>query len=338
MILENCFTCQNDYGKLFYLPENCLQIRQTFVRYFDLQLTQICHYVVYNSDMELANPIFNKALTRQLHKKDRSALTWFLRSARYSHVHVDWYALSDWLGQPAAVGLEIDGELQAFLVAGADPPPAAWVRGVALQGDQVVEPALQRLLQTITPALRAAQATHLAWMSSHRWPDPIVAALGFETLTHVVTMTREIGPLPAFALNPAIRIRPVVPADMETLAQIEEDAFAPLWRYSARALMLAHTQTFSFDVALLDGVVVGYQCSTASYYGAHLARMTVAPAAQRLGVGTALLTHAIAGYRRGHLQQLSLNTQTDNVSSHFLYRKFGYHETSERLPVWVLPL
>lgn len=288
--------------------------------------------------MELANPIFNKALTRQLHKGDRSALTWFLRSARYSHVHVDWYALPDWLDQPAAVGLEIEGALQAFLVAGADPLPAAWVRGVALQGEQAIEPVLARLLAAVMPALRAANATQLAWMSARRWPDPMVEALGFETLTHVVTMVREIKPAPAFRLNPAISIRPATSDDMETLAQIEVDAFAPLWRYSARALTLAQAQSFSFDVALLDGVVVGYQCSTASYYGAHLARMTVAPSAQRSGVGTALLTHAITGYRRGHLQQLSLNTQTDNVSSHYLYRKFGYHETSERLPVWALPL
>ena len=288
--------------------------------------------------MELANPIFNKVLTRQLHKRDQAALTWFLRSARYAHVHVDWFSLSDWLDQPAAVGLEVKGKLEAFLVAGADPLPAAWVRGVALKGDHDVQPALERLLGLVMPALRAAHVTQLAWMSARRWPDPLVDALGFETLTHVVTMTRPIGPTPPVRLNPAITIRPVAPADMDTLAQIEIDAFAPIWRYSAHALALAHSQSYSFDVALLDGVVVGYQCSTASYYGAHLARMTVAPNAQQGGVGTALMAHAFAGYRRGHLQQLSLNTQTDNVSSHYLYSKFGYRETSERLPVWALPL
>ncbi len=288
--------------------------------------------------MELANPIFNKMLTRQLNKNDRAALTWFLRSAHYSHVHVDWFSLADWLDQPAAVGLEIEGELQAFLVAGADPLPAAWVRGIAVRGNQAMEPILERLLEVVVPALRAAHVTQLAWMSARRWSDPLMDALGFETVTHVVTMTRESGSIPSFPLNPAITIRPVTPDDMEALAQIETDAFAPLWRYSARALLLAHSQTYSFDVALLDGVVVGYQCSTASYYGAHLARMTVAPSAQRCGVGTALLAQAIAGYRRGHLQQLSLNTQTDNVSSHYLYRKFGYHETSERLPVWMMPV
>ena len=288
--------------------------------------------------MELANPIFNNALMRPLRRADNAELTWFLRNARYTHVHVDWYTLADWLDQPGAVGMEIEGALVGFLVAGADPLPASWLRGVAFIGERPPGMMLERLLGAVVPALQATHATELAWMASRRWPDPFIPNLGFQTITHVVTMIRETPIMPTFHLNPAIHIRPVTLADMPRLADIEAAAFAPIWRYSARALERANSQSYSFDVALIDDRVVGYQCSTASYYGAHLARMTVDPAVQRGGVGTALLANAIAGYRRGNLRQMSLNTQTDNISSHYLYRKFGYRETAERLPVWVLPL
>ncbi|MCB0188837.1 MAG: hypothetical protein KDE31_31420, partial [Caldilineaceae bacterium] len=102
--------------------------------------------------MELANPIFNNALMRPLRRADNAELTWFLRNARYTHVHVDWYTLADWLDQPGAVGMEIEGALVGFLVAGADPLPASWLRGVAFIGEWPPGTMLERLLGAVVPA------------------------------------------------------------------------------------------------------------------------------------------------------------------------------------------
>ena len=133
-------------------------------------------------------------------------------------------------------------------------------------------------------------------------------------------------------------IRPVDLEDLPLLEQIEAEAFEPLWRHSAEGLALAARQTLSFDVAERDGRVLGFQFSTATRRGAHLSRMTVDPAFQRSGVGSALLAHALAGYQRLGAGQVTLNTQVDNYASQQLYERFGFQANGERFPVWAAAL
>jgi ribosomal protein S18 acetylase RimI-like enzyme len=88
----------------------------------------------------------------------------------------------------------------------------------------------------------------------------------------------------------------------------------------------------------MGGTIVGFQLSTASGSTAHLVRLTVSTEWHGQGIGSALLAHAITSYRANGLSQVTLNTQLDNIASQFLYRKFGFNATGQRLPVWALPL
>ena len=123
--------------------------------------------------------------------------------------------------------------------------------------------------------------------------------------------------------------------DLEQLASLEKKAFNPLWRHSARGLGLARHQAFSFDVALLQGKIVGFQLSTPSEYGVHLVRLTVDPDTHGLGIGSALLHHAFQQYHRRGKYRVTLNTQIDNEASQRLYRKFGFFASGQRFPVWL---
>jgi ribosomal protein S18 acetylase RimI-like enzyme len=266
------------------------------------------------------------------------AVTGLLRSTRYTHLHVDWFTLDEWLGTGAFVGLERRDRLSAFLAAGADPLPAAWIRGMAMATDLDVASALRLLMDPVTARLRADGARELAAMTIHDWPAAVLPALGFEIVTEVVTMVQVDDRLPHLAAVPNLTLRQAREEDMPALARIEAAAFAPIWRYSAAGLRRALSQCLTFDVAVIDGELVGFQCSTASRRGAHLARMTVAPAFQARGVGSALLARALDDYRRQRLLDVSLNTQIDNIVSQRLYARFGFRLTEERVPVWVLRL
>jgi ribosomal-protein-alanine N-acetyltransferase len=122
------------------------------------------------------------------------------------------------------------------------------------------------------------------------------------------------------------------------LAEIEAITFDPLWRHSAIALALAHQQAWSFDVAEMNGHIVGFQFSTRSPRGAHLARMAVHPHYQGRGVGAALLARAMAHYHAEGLRRVTLNTQMDNLASKRLYERFGFRPSGEEFPVWVMAL
>jgi ribosomal protein S18 acetylase RimI-like enzyme len=171
------------------------------------------------------------------------------------------------------------------------------------------------------------------------WPNQLLPQLGFKRVIDVVTLIKRDLEVPFhIRASEPVEIREVREDDLTTLERIEAAAFTPIWRYGAAGLNLARRQALSFDVALLEDKLVGYQVSTLSTYGAHLARMTVDPAVQRQGVGTTLMLSAIQSYRRANVLNATLNTQMNNVASQRLYARFGYQMTTESVPVWVLAI
>ena len=135
-------------------------------------------------------------------------------------------------------------------------------------------------------------------------------------------------------------IRPATTNELARLAEIEEAAFDPLWRHSANGLLLARRQALTFELAELEGQIVGFQYSVADRDGqtAHLVRLTVSPSAQGRGVGSGLLASALNGYATLGIKRVTLNTQRDNLPSHRLYERFGFRQLGDRAPVWAMEL
>lgn len=307
--------------------------------------------------MELANlwsqAPNNAGDVRVATRADAAAIMDLLHKATYRHHHVDWYVPGDWLGssgfvvqpEPARSRSSVTARLlgsrprlRACLAAAADPPPAAWVRVAALAREERPQDTLAALLGAATTNLGRAGVTELAWLAIEKWPNFWLPELGFDCSNEIETYIKEDRAIPAVAPVPGLRIRPVLDTDMESLARLEAAAFEPLWRHSAHGLRVARGQTFSFDVALLDDEIVGFQLSAASSLGAHLVRMTISPERQQMGIGSALLAHTLDHYYRRGLNHVSLNTQVNNAPSRRLYGKFGFQPSGERLSVWVREL
>lgn len=300
-------------------------------------------YVVYNSAMQLANaPQGQKQPSEQVRQATRSdarALQRLLREAAFVHVHADWHLPVDWLGEPGFVLHLESGDsraeterLDGCLVIAADPAPAAWVRVAATKpedGYLLLVDMIERAIPALDPAV-----DQIAWFVTDEWPDVWLDGLGFDPVTEVITFEKDDLALAPYQSPPGLEIRPVRMDDFPLLAAIEAEAFEPMWRHSAEGLVLAWRQSLVFDVALLAGEPVGFQFSTRTYSGAHLARMTVRPDRQGQGVGASLLAGALVQFDAKNLRRVSLNTQAENLASQRLYRRFGFVESGQSFPVW----
>lgn len=293
--------------------------------------------VVYNTDMEIANEL----RLRVSRAEDASAMRQLMETAAFTHWHVDWRVPGDWLGTPFFVVAENGRrELVGGLLAAADPPPAGWVRMAAFRSARLAQSLLYQMLAMVTQSLQAQNVHELAWLLPVAWPETWLSSVGFQPGTSIISMLKPDLVLPHRPVNPDIHIRPVHDRDLPTLVDIEAAAFAPLWRHSLHSLELGRQASFTFTVAEWAGRVMGFQYSTHSQtaFAAHLVRMTVSPQAQGQGIGSALMTEAITTYREQGLQQVTLNTQIDNLPSQRLYAKFGFHQAGPPIPVWVCPL
>jgi ribosomal protein S18 acetylase RimI-like enzyme len=288
-------------------------------------------------------------------KSDAGAVLRLLQTAVYTHLHADWHLPGDWIGSPGfvvvpkpdkssggnsltAVLFQKHDDMLACLAATPDPLPAAWVRVAAIEPADRAETLLAQMLARVVPALQKQGVTQLAWLTVDQWPNLWLPELGFYRGSQIETFVKEDRDLPEIADVPGLTIRQVYSTDFEPLAALEATSFAPIWRQSAQALAVARPQSLCFDVALLDDEIVAYQLSAPSDSGAHLVRLTVHPEKHGLGIGSALLKHAIEFYHRKGLYAVSLNTQMENIASHKLYLKFGFRPSQQRLPIWILDI
>jgi ribosomal protein S18 acetylase RimI-like enzyme len=292
--------------------------------------------------MEIASS--GKWQIRQATKGDTAEISRLIGQAAFRHLHADWNLPADWLGTPGFVlcerfGANGQSELLGCLAVGADPLPAAWVRVAALSSGAEGEAQVRAMLAEALPWLRECGVSILGWLPEQLWPERWLKAAGMRKLNWIVTYGLDkIEILQERTGGPSVR--PATRQDLTLLASIEEDAFEPLWRTSTAGLLLAFGRALSFEVAELDGRMVGFQYSVAGQDGvsAHLVRLTVEPEAQGRGVGSALLSGALHGYAQAGLVRVTLNTQLDNHSSHRLYERFGFRRLGDMVPVWAMSL
>ena len=269
---------------------------------------------------------------------DRNAISLLLRYEPYVHSHLDWRPPEDWLGAQPYLMLERGQRAIGALAAPPDPPHTAWLRLFAVVGDaspaavwdQLWPPARDELIQR---GVRTAAA-----LSLEQWFGPLAARAGFQETHAVVVLERPRGPLADPPRPPVAAIRQATPNDYEAVYATDLAAFTPPWQMSADVLSQAVTMADLITVAEVEGQVVGYQLTTPSQQGAHLARLAVLPAWQGFGIGRALVRHLIEHYNRRRVRLLSVNTQDTNSASLAVYQSLGFTPTGTRFPVNQLSL
>lgn len=239
----------------------------------------------------------------------------------------DDIALAAWQG----------GELAGFAMAHRQGPQTAWLHGFGLAADVNTAGVGRPLLQALEERLGREGVAWIAYMDEYTlsWLRHLVEEVGFRRQTRVVAYDALLRPPPDEG-NRVVEVRPAGPADVPTIASLDQAAFGPLWAYSERVFHSVLGKVACFLVAWQGSQPIGYVLGTLHGENhAHIVRLAVHPQGQGQRIGVRLLAAAFRHFLAIGARAISLNTQEENSRSQRLYRWFGFRPTGDEVGVWV---
>lgn len=263
---------------------------------------------------------------------DRRLIDGLLAGARWRHAHLDWLEAGDLLGQVPFLMLDDVDRPAACLACPPEPPGYAWIRVFASVPGMPPAEAWEALWPPAAEAAVRCGARLAAALTGERWMVSLLQRSGFEESNRVVFLEHR-GPPAEAELPPGTQVRVALAHDFETLIRLDRLAFTGLWGYSPSVLSAALEQAALVTLLEADGEPVGYQLSTASALGAHLARLAVHPLHQGQGYGGALVRHLLHAFALRGFDRVSVNTQADNLASLSLYRRLSFVDTGQAYAV-----
>jgi ribosomal protein S18 acetylase RimI-like enzyme len=267
--------------------------------------------------------------------RDANKLANLIHFEVYVHRHLDWRQPLDWIGKNPFLVLEKNGEIIAALVCPPDPPSVSWVRLFAMTSSQERMPIWELLWNEAINQLRDnAGVKWLAAMPLHSWMQSLLIHSGFINKYNVLMLSWENRGISAEKLKSPVNIRPMRHDDITAIRKIDKLAFEPIWQNSIDILTLAYQQSSVSTVIKINQEIVGYQISTSTAIGAHLARLAIHPDFQGAGLGYTLLRDLLNRFADNRVNRVTVNTQKDNIHAMSLYSKAGFSPTGEEYPFY----
>jgi ribosomal protein S18 acetylase RimI-like enzyme len=255
-----------------------------------------------------------------------------------SHRHLDWRSPLEWIGTSNYWVLEESGQITAALACPEDPPHVAWLRIFGYHPCLSASEAWAALWPVAhNEVLRVSPQTQITSIVVKQWFQNLLLSSGFELKQNIILLQLANENIRSFPAPRNFHIRPMHENDLPDVAKVDIEAFGWFWHNTLDSLKRACSQAVNATVAEDDSGVIGYQLSTGNPLGAHLARLGVRPEAQGRGVGTALVSDLIQSLGASRINRLSVNTQSDNLTSLALYKKLGFVRTGEHFPVLIYP-
>ena len=270
-------------------------------------------------------------------EEDRQKLANLMHFELNVHRHLDWRSPVEWVGFQPYLLLEKEGELEAALACPEDPPGVAWVQFFAVSARSVsISSAWKVLWDEIQRELKQRGIYQVAAVPLQRWFLELIEDSHFVHTHDVVVLLWDYGGARSKPQTPPLAIRSMQPEDLQKVTDVDAAAFRPIWQNSYESLQTALKQaavaTVALDPAGLE--IIGYQISTSSPLGGHLARLAVHPMRQGQNIGYALVYDLIRQFERRGIFRITVNTQHDNTASLKLYEKAGFRKTGEAYPVY----
>ena len=123
--------------------------------------------------------------------------------------------------------------------------------------------------------------------------------------------------------------RPLLEADIESVAALEREAHAAPW--TAGNFRDALAAGYGMAVGVADGAVIAYGVLLFSPGEAQLLNLTVAPEARRQGIGRTLLRRFLSDARARGAEQCFLEVRESNASAIALYVQEGFAAVGRRV-------
>jgi len=265
---------------------------------------------------------------------DRQTLANIIHFEVYVHRHLDWRQPLDWINHNPFFIASTGNEILAAIACPPDPANIAWIRLLAISSDLHINNTWIKLWETVEEHFKGENQVIIAAIPRQSWFQRLLEGSGFKLTNHVVMMLWDSKEIPAERHVPGLNIRPMNFDDLTSIEVLDTITFDPVWRISESSLIYAYRQAAIASVAEMDNCIVGYQISTTSHHGGHLARLAIHPKYQRMGIGSKLIHDIIVHFNKRGVFNISVNTQTDNKTSLALYKKIGFQETNEIFPTY----
>ena len=124
------------------------------------------------------------------------------------------------------------------------------------------------------------------------------------------------------------RIRPLAMVDLDTVMDIESQAYDFPWTQGIfRDCLRVGYCCWCYEN---DGLIQGYGVMTVAAGESHILNITVRPESQRQGIGGKLMKHFLQLARRHNADIAMLEVRPSNTSALRLYEKLGFNEISVR--------
>jgi [ribosomal protein S18]-alanine N-acetyltransferase len=284
-------------------------------------------------------PKRDPAAVRALTVADESALRRLLETSEYTYVRFTPDELPRLLATrpavgtfsvpPGPLGRVTGGTLHGFLLVNSLVPPSAWIGGFGVTWSESgrYREHLDLLLPAIDRAV-AARGARTLYYSGHDmqtdWLRTDLEARGFRMISTLRSYDKYDRSIPSPG-NQSVRVRRFVAADAPGVVAVENEAFAPLWRYDADGFREVNELYPYFVVAEDDQGIVGYQFNAVDGLSGYLVRIAVHPRVEGQGVGTRLMADAVRYFISQGVTRILLNTEETNSRAHRLYERFGFH-------------
>jgi ribosomal-protein-alanine N-acetyltransferase len=252
------------------------------------------------------------------------------------HRHLDWRTPLEWIGCPPYWVLEKGDRLLGALACPPDPDSIAWIRLFVYASQPDGFSIWSPLWSAAHDQLVGTGKTTVAAIVTQRWFDSILIESGFDLEGHITLLEWNYQPSIHASMPANIHLRQMTLDDLSRVLEVDNAAFAPLWRNSLQALSKAYSQAAYAFIVEDESGMLGYQLSTGAPAGAHLARLAVRPEAQGRGLGAALVRDLIIRILDSGGSRLTVNTQANNEVSLALYHKLGFRRTGEQFPVYTI--
>ncbi|WP_420635294.1 ribosomal protein S18-alanine N-acetyltransferase [Candidatus Palauibacter sp.] len=128
----------------------------------------------------------------------------------------------------------------------------------------------------------------------------------------------------------ALRIRPLVKADLPEVTTIEEACFATPWSEQTFRNLLRRPNACLLSALDENERVVGYAAVWFAGRAGELGDLAVASAARRRGIGTRLVEAVLSEARLRGARQIILDVREGNRSAQSLYRGHGFDIVGRR--------
>jgi len=266
---------------------------------------------------------------------DVQALANLVHFEAHVHRHLDLRPPLDWIGFQPYLLAENEREIVAALACPPDPPGIAWIRLFAVATDTPIRQTWGELWSAVLEHfLRSGSSLSVAAIPLHSWFHTLLEDSEFEQTNKVVVLSWRRGASLRLRVSRRTAIREMKLADLADVEAVDQAAFNLVWQNSRNSLEIAFRQAAVATVAEEAGEIIGYQISTATPMGGHLARLAVNPEHQGKGVGRELVADLLAKFEMRGAQVVTVNTQEDNLVSLSLYEKAGFKPTGEIYSVY----